>query len=173
MHDKVKIEDGIRKQEDEQFAQEHAEDARWEMACATKFYIPGYPDPERLCALAWEYRRTQRGRKRIIRRTRRTWPTLRELKLATAIDERIIKKIIKSLRPMKGEIIKAVRNKFSKRGAIPLRYGPRLIVGVLKEFVDRLPEFPIDDRGKKRLQRTTLLVKRAFAARLGCSRSST
>jgi hypothetical protein len=57
---------------------------------------------------------------------RTTLPTLQELNLATAIPERVIKKIIKRLRPKKGEIIKAVRNKFSKLGAIPLRLANRL-----------------------------------------------
>jgi hypothetical protein len=156
-------EDRIRDQEDNRIAQEGAEDERSRMSWATKYYTPDAPDGFLLCSLAWEYRKQRRF-------IRRTWPTLRELNLATAIDERVIKKIIKSLRPMKGETIKAVRNKFSKRGGIPLRYGPRLIVGVLKEFVDRLPEFPIDDGEEKRLRRTALLVKRGFAARLGCSR---
>ena len=100
-------------------------------------------------------------------------PTLQELNLATAIPERVIKKIIKRLRPKKGEIIKAVRNKFSKLGAIPLRYAPRLVIGVLNEFVTRLLEFPIDDEERKGLRRTALLVKQAFAARLGRSRRST
>jgi hypothetical protein len=96
---------------------------------------------------------------------------LRELNLATAIPERTLTKIIKKLQPKKGEVIRArLRHKFSKRGVLPLRYGPRLIVGVLGEFVDRLPEFPIDDGEGKRLQKTALLVKRAFAARWGCSR---
>jgi len=44
---------------------------------------------------------------------------------------------------------------------------------VLNEFVTRLLEFPIDDEERKRLRRTALLVKQAFAARLGRSRRST
>ena len=165
------IEDGIRKQQDEQFAQEHAEDARWKMAWATKFYTPSAPDGQLLCALAWEYRRPRLGQKRIIRRTRRTWPTLRELNLATAIPERTLKKIIKSLQPKKGEITEeSLRHKFSRRGAMPLRCGPRLVVGVLNEFLNRLPEFAIQSEEQKQLRRTALLVKRAFAARWGRSR---
>jgi hypothetical protein len=143
------------------------------MAHSTKFYTPGAPDGQLLCILAWEYRKRQRV-------IRRTWPTLRELNLATAIPERTLKKIIKNLRPQKDEMTKEPRivpltfdhsrRKSSRRGATPLRYGPRLIVGVLDEFMDRLLEFPIDDREQKRLRRTALLVKRAFAARWGCSR---
>jgi hypothetical protein len=152
------IEDRIRKQNDEQFAQEHAEDARYGMARATKFYTPDAPDGVLLCALAWEYRKQHKF-------IRRMWPSLRE---------RTLKKIIKSLRPKKGEIIKEpLRHKFVRRGTVPLRYGPRLIIGVLNEFVNRLPEFPMDDEQRKRLRKTALLVKRASAARLGHSRPIT
>jgi len=106
------IEDRIRKQQDEQFAQEHAEDACWKMACAKKFCTPSAPDGWLLWALAWE----RRKRQRVIRRT---WPTLRELNLATAIPERTLTKIIKRLQPKKGEIIRGpLRHKFSKRGAL-------------------------------------------------------
>jgi hypothetical protein len=99
---------------------------------------------------------------------------LRELKLATAIPERTLQKIIKSLRPARGEIIKEpLRHKFSRRGAVPLRYGPRLVIGVLNEFVNRLPEFPMDDEQRNQLRKTALVVKRAFVARLNASRRST
>jgi hypothetical protein len=163
--------DRIRKQEDERIAQEHAEDARMRMSWATKHYTPDAPDGVLLCVLAWEYRRSPRGHRRIIRGT---LPTLRELNVATAIPERTLKKIIKDLRPTKGEIVRLpLRHKFSRRGALPLRYGPRLVIGVLNEFLNRLPEFPIDDAERKRLRKTALLVKRAFAARLNPSLRST
>jgi hypothetical protein len=159
-------EDQEHERENERIAKENAEDARYRMAWANKFCTPDAPDGVLLCALVWEYRKQ--------RFIRRTWPTLRELKLATAIPERTLKKTIKSLRPKKGEIIKLpLRHKFSRRGAMPLRYGPRLVVSVLDEFVNRLPEFPMDDEQRKRLRKTALLVKRAFAARMGHSRSST
>jgi hypothetical protein len=160
------IEHRIPKQEDDRFAQEHAEDGRWRMSWATKYHTPDAPDGVLLCGLAWEYRKQRRF-------IRRTWPTLRELKLATAIPERTLRKIIKRLQPKKGEIIKeSLRHKFSRRGAMPLRYAPRLVIGVLNEFLNRLPEFPIDDAERKRLRKTALLVKRAFAARLNPSRRS-
>ena len=157
------IEERIREQQGERIAQEHAEHARWEMAWVTKFYTPDMPDDVGLSALAWEYRKRQRL-------IRRTWPTLRELKLATAIPERTLKKIVLSLRPKKGEIVKEpLRHKFSRRGAVPLRYGPRLVVGVLNEFLNRLPEFPIDEGERKRLRKIAFLVKRAFVAKLAHS----
>jgi hypothetical protein len=157
------IEGRKQKEEDERITKEIAEDARLSEARTSKFYTPDAPDGYWLCALAWQYRKQRRF-------IRRTWPTLRELKFATAIPERTLKKIIKSLRPKKGEIIKLpLQHKFSRRGALPLRYGPRLIVDVLREFIDRLPEFPIYDRERKQLRKTALLVKRAFAVRLGCS----
>jgi hypothetical protein len=121
--------------------------------------------------LAWEYRRSPRGHRRIIRRM---WPTLRELKVATAIPERTLKELIKRLRPTKDEIVRlSLRHKFSRRGALPLRYGPRLIIGVLNEFLNRLPQFSIDNDERRQLRKTALLVKRAFAAQLGYSRQST
>ena len=157
------IEGRKQKEEDERITKEIAEDARLSKARTSKFYTPDAPDGFLLCSLAWEYRKRRKF-------TRKTWPTLRELNLATAIPERTLKKIIKSLQAKKGEIIKLpLRHKFSRRGALPLRYGPRLIVGVLREFIDRLPEFPVNDRERKQLRKTALLVKRAFAARLGCS----
>ena len=95
--------------------------------------------------------------------------------MATAIPERALQKIIKNLRPKKTETTKeprilrrtfdASRRRFSWRGAVPLRYAPRLVIGVLNEFLNRLPEFPMDDHERKQLRKTALLVKRAFAAR--------
>lgn len=161
------IESVNREKEDKRIAKEIAEDARLSKARTSKFYTPDAPDGYWLCALAWEYRKQRRY-------IRRTWPTLRELKFATAIPERTLKKIVRSLRPKKDEIVKfPLRHRFSRRGVLPLRYAPRLIVGVLNEFVDCLPQFPIDDGERKRLRKTALLVKRAFAARMGRSRRST
>jgi hypothetical protein len=158
------IEDQNYNRESERIAKETAEDERVRMSGATKYYTPDAPDGYWLCALAWEYRRTPRSQRRIVRTT---WPTLRELKLATAVPERTIKNVISDLRPKNGEIVKEpLRHKFSRRGAVPLRYGPRLVIGVLNEFLNRLPEFLIDDGERKRLRKTALLVKRAFAARL-------
>ena len=170
--------------ENERIAKEIAEDARRGMARATKYYTPDTPDPVLLWGLAWETRHKKPSPEEFKEfgwsawkhRTviRKTWPTLRALNLATAIPERRLKKIIKSLRPRKREIIREpLRHKFSRRGAVPLRYGPRLVVGVLDELVNRLPEFPIDDRERNQLRKTALVVKRAFVARLNASRRST
>jgi hypothetical protein len=161
-------EDRIRDQEDNRIAQERAEDERLRMSWSTKYYTPDAPDGFLFCNLAWDYRRSATKRRRFIRRT---WPTLRELKLATALDERTLKNIISDLRPKNGEVVKEpLRHKFSRRGAVPLRYGPRLVIGVLNEFERRLPEFPVSDEERKLIRKTALLVKRAFAARLGPSR---
>jgi hypothetical protein len=81
----------------------------------------------------------------------------------------VIKKIIANLRPNKGEIVKKpLRRKSSRCGAVPLRYGPRLVIGVLNEFVNRLQDFSLGNEEQKQLRKTALLVKRAFAARLNC-----
>jgi hypothetical protein len=107
-------EDQKHERENERIAKEFA-DARYGLARASKFCTTDTPDGVLLCALAWEYRKQRRF-------IRRTWPSLRELKLATAIPERPLKKIIKSLRPTRGESIKeSFRHKFSRRGAVPLR----------------------------------------------------
>jgi len=179
------IEDRNYQRENERVAKEIAEDERWGMARATKYYTPDAPDPVQLSGLAWETRHKKPSPEEFKRIgwsawkhwtvIRESWPTLRELKLATAIPERELKKIVRDLRPKKGEIIKeSLRHKFSSRGAVPLRYGPRLVVGVLDEFLNRLPEFRIDDQERKQqLRKTALLVKRAFVARLNASRRST
>jgi hypothetical protein len=185
-----KIEDRNYQRENERLAKEIAEDARWGMARATKSYTPNAPDPVLLWALAWETRHKKPSPEEFKQFgwsawkhwtvIRETWPTLRELKMATAIPERVLKRTIKNLRPQKKEMTKEPRivplvfdpsrRKFSRHGAVPWRYGPRLVIGVLNEFVNRLQEFPIHDTERKGLRKTALLVKRAFAARLGCSR---
>ena len=57
-HDKVKLRTGFESNEDERIVQEHAEDARWKMSWATKYYTPDAPDAFLLCGLAWEYSKT-------------------------------------------------------------------------------------------------------------------
>jgi hypothetical protein len=152
------VEDWNYERENKRIAKERAEDARWRMACTSKFYTPDVPDAGLLLGLAWKWRH------------KKSWPTLRELKLAVAIPERLIRKIIKRLRPKKGEIIKgSLRHKFSRRGAVPLHYGPRLVIGVLHEFLGRLSEFPIDDEERKRLRKSALTVKRSLASKLSSS----
>jgi hypothetical protein len=172
------------KRENERIAKDIAEDERWRLARSTKFHTPDVPDAGLLCALAWESHSKKPSKEEFERLgwsawkhwliTRKTWPTLRELKLATAIWEPELKKIITDLRPKKGEIIKqSLRHKFSGRGAVPLRYGPRLVIGVLNELLNRLQEFSMEDAERAGLRKTILSIKRAFAARLGYSRRST
>jgi hypothetical protein len=169
------------KRENERIAKDIAEDERWRLARSTKSHTPDVPDAGLLCALGWESHSKKPSNEEFERLgwsawkhwlvTRKTWPTLRELKLATAIREPELKKIITDLRPKKGEIIKqSLRHKFSGCGAMPRRYGPRLVIGVLNEFVNRLSEFPIADKEREELRKTVLSVKRAFAAKLGHSR---
>jgi hypothetical protein len=178
------IEDRNYKRENERIAKEIAEDARRGMAHATRFYTPDAPDAPLLSALAWESRHKKPSPEEfklfgwsawkhwlVICKT---WPTLRELKLATAIPELELKKIMRDLRPKKAEIIKeSLRHKFRRHGAMPLRYGPRLVLGVLNKLLNRLREFSIEDEEREGLRKTILSVKRAFAARLGHSRRST
>jgi hypothetical protein len=111
-------------------------------------------------------------RQRIIPTDPTAWPTLRELKLATAMPERTIKGIIANLRPTprQAEIVTIpLRQMFNRCGAMPQRYGPRLVIGVLNEFVNRLPEFQIDDKERKRLRK----IARGIVSGFSHSRSST
>jgi hypothetical protein len=183
-------EDRKYQQESERIAKEIAEDERLSLALFSKFHTPDAPDAIRLRALAWEVRHRKpspEGFKQFgwsawkhWQVIRETWPTLRELKMATAIPERVIEKIIKNLRPQKNETTKEPRiiplvfdpsrGKSVRRGAVPWRYGPRLVIGVLNEFVNRLREFRIDEGERNQLRKTALLVKRAFVARLNRSR---
>jgi hypothetical protein len=50
------VEDRNYKIENERTAKERAEDVRWTMARANKFWTPDFPDAGLLCGLAWEYR---------------------------------------------------------------------------------------------------------------------
>jgi hypothetical protein len=110
--------------------------------------------------------------RRLIPNDPTTWPTLRELKLATAIPERIIKKIVASSAPKKAEIVrKPLRHLFSKRGAPPKRYGPRLVLSVLNEFLKRLPSYSMGDAEREHARKAAMTTKRSLAAKLASSRS--
>jgi hypothetical protein len=105
-----------------------------------------------------------------------SWATLRELKLATAIPERSLKRIIVDLRPKTGEIVTVQRrHKFMKRGACPKRYGPRLVIGILGKFVNHLMlgSFQIDDVERQRLRKIAVTGKRSLTSKLGYFRSIT
>ena len=96
-----------------------------------------------------------------------SWPTLRELKMATGIDERSLKQMIAALQPAKGEIVRvARRRRFAERGAWPKRFAPRIVIGVLKEFRRQWSTAPdmIEEDRKRVLDRTTGVI-RSLAAK--------
>jgi len=112
----------------ERIAKEDARRTRHDRARVKRSITPNEPDAGRVHQL-----------KRIIQTDPTSWPTPRELKLATAMPERTIKKIIANLRPTptQCEIVTIpLRHKFSGRGAMPQRYGPRLVIAVLNEFCE-------------------------------------
>jgi hypothetical protein len=159
------IDDGFHERRNERIATLLAESDRFSKAVRSRFISADAPDLGMLLRL-----------REIIPNDPTTWPTLRELKLATAIPERTIKRSVANLRPKprKAEIIKVpLRHTFNKQGAMPLRYGPRLVVGVLNDFMNRLPEFRVDDKAQKRLGKAVGQAKRALIARMNRSRSST
>lgn len=151
---------------DVRIAQDLAQLRRQEKARVNPSLTPAEPDPGVLNDL----------RLRIIPSDSATWATLLELALATGIRQRVIRGIIANLRPApsQAEIVTTpFRHKFRSRGAVPKRYGPRLVIGVLNEFLNRLPKFPIDNEGQKRLRKITMRTQMAIASRFNRSRSST
>ena len=76
--------------------------------------------------------------------------------------------------PTQAEIVAIpLRHKFRRCGAMPQRHGPRLVIGVLNEFVNRLSEFPIADEDQKRLRKIAMRARAGIASRFSRSRSST
>jgi hypothetical protein len=136
----------------ERIAKERAWMKRHDQARVNRFVTADEPDAGMLHDL----------RKRIIPTDPTTWPTLRELKLATAMPERTIKRIIANLRPTPRQaetVTMPLRQIFNRCGAVPRRYGPRLVIGVFNEFVNRLQEFQIDDKERKRLRKIATRVQ--------------
>jgi hypothetical protein len=151
---------------DAQIAQDLAQLRRQEKARANPSMTPAEPDPGVLNDL----------RLRIIPSHSATWATLLELALATGIRQRVIRGIIANLRPApsQAEIVTTpFRHKFRSRGAVPKRYGPRLVLAVLNEFVNRLPQFPIAYEDQKRLRKIAMRTRMVIASRFSRSRSST
>jgi hypothetical protein len=134
--------------------------ARNSKARRSRFITPDDPDTGRLTYL------------RLIKpNDPTTWPTLRELKIATAIPERTIQKVVASVRSKEAEIVRIpLRHKFAgiRRGAFPKRYGPRLVLAVLETFVDSLRTGAVGNESRK----TAMIVKRALTSKLSRSRSS-
>jgi hypothetical protein len=139
------IEDRNHKRDNEQIAKGLAEHLRLHRASRSKFVTPDVPDAVLLSRLDG-------------------WRTLRELKLATAMSERQIKKIIHRLGPKKAEIVDEPRRKFSRRGKMPKVYAPRLVSGVLNEFLKRLPHYPIIDEERERCRKAAMATMHVLAA---------
>jgi hypothetical protein len=100
----------------------------------------------------------------------RTWPTLADLKLATAISRKELQKIIANSQPQTSEIPAPLR--IRKRGALLKRYHTRLVLIVLEEFLKRLRDLPISDAEKQTFRETAMTVKRALTFKLSRSCSS-
>ncbi len=119
------IDEGELAAQNKQIAEENGVIYRADRAKTQRFVTPDNPDLDSLYAL-----------KRVMANDPTTWPTLRELKLATLLPERRIEKIVAALSPNKNEIVRiALRQKFRKGGAFPKRFAPRLVCGVLQEFL--------------------------------------
>jgi hypothetical protein len=101
---------------------------RREKARVNRFITPDTPDADVLNDL----------RQRISPADPATWASLRELKMATAIPERSLQRIIADLRPDKSEVVIVPwRHRFAKTGAFPKRFAPRIVIGVLRAVRDQ------------------------------------
>jgi len=157
------INDGTRVRRNERNVKEIAESARFCKAIRTRFVTPDAPDSGGLLRF-----------RRIRPSDPSTWPTVRELKLATAIPERVIQKIVATLRPLESEIVTIpLRHSFSRRGAVPKRYHPRFVLAVLDLFVSCLPAYSVKNEELKRLHQSAMKVKRALMLKLRASGSNT
>jgi hypothetical protein len=141
---------------DDAIAQEQAEIARHDEAWRNRFVAPDQPDVGMLNEL-----------RRIMPTDPASWPTLRELKMATAIGERSLEQMIAALQPAKVEIVRvARRRRFAERGAWPKRFAPRIVVGLLKEFRRLLSLAPdISEETRKRMLDLTAGMIRSLAAK--------
>jgi hypothetical protein len=111
---------------EERYIREWAQMNRDSRAHRNRHVLPERPDPSRLIFLAARIRPNQPM----------TWPTLKELKLATGLSERTIRQIIKSNRPKKSELIFKT----------PKRFDLRLVLGVVEKFLERLADVQMDQK---------------------------
>lgn len=147
--------------QNDQIAAENAVIYRADRAKKERYVTPDNPDLDSLHAL-----------KRVMVNDPTTWPTLRDLKLATALPERRLEKIVAALSPNKNEIVRiALRQRFRKGGAFPKRFAPRLVYGVLQEFLNVLSSDSSRNNAKREpAKQAALAVKRSLAARMAAFR---
>ena len=104
-----------------------------------------------------------------------TWPTLLELKMATAMSEKTLRKFIGGFPPelVKSEIVRGNLRRLGKGGALLNRYGPRVVLAVVEEFLKRLPNYPIEQAERNLLRKIAMTIKRALTFKLSRWCSST
>jgi hypothetical protein len=133
---------GDKKERDARYTNELEQLAWQQKARLNRFITPDKPDAGVLNDLWHRIKSTDPA----------TWATLRELKLATAMPERAVRTIILKSEPKTREIVNVpFRPKWTKRGACPKRYAPRLVIAVLREFLTRLSAIAVSDE-KERLR---------------------
>jgi len=165
------IDDATGPERTERRINEMAEMRRHSRALRERFVTPGKPDSTMLLRL-----------RRLRPHDATTWPTLLDLKMATAFLEPKIKTILAKLhpKPANGEITKpplrhvfTTRGAGSKRGALPKRYHPRLVLAVINVFIRDLADYPIRDEERKCVREVAMTVKRALTQQLRASDPST
>jgi hypothetical protein len=146
----------VRDDETERFLEDHARTERECAALLKRSVTPYVPSHDELIRL-----------RKVRPSDSRTWPTLTDLKLATAISEKEIRRIIANSRPQTLEIAAPIRRR--KQGALPKRFHPRLVLVVLEEFVKQLRDFPIKSAERTRFRQIGMTVKRALSSKLARS----
>lgn len=149
-------ETGRYERQNERIARMHAELARHDKALRTRFVTPDEPDAEWLSKL-----------QKIRPEQPSSWATLRVLKFATGMPERAIWRMIMRAEPQEYEIcVVGRRPVYQKRGGLPKRYAPRLVVVVLDEFITRATP-------KSVIRRKAAVVKRVLSRKIADSARTT
>ena len=155
--------DGAHERTNEKLAQEHADMDRFANALRLR-----HATPHKAAAWLLDELRQIKGHDVA------TWPTLRHLKLATAMSERTIAQVVSQLKPNPGEVrVVSWRPVYQKRGHPPKRFAPRLVIGVIDFYMNDLENAPLDTQQKNALLASAARLKKSLAQKIRLSVSGT
>jgi hypothetical protein len=90
------------------------------------------------------------------------------------MSERTITKVILRLEPKSGEICVAkCRPRYQKKGGLPKRFAPRLVLGVINVFETDLENAPLDIQEKQAAREWIIKLKRSLCHKIRGSVSGT
>jgi hypothetical protein len=151
--------DGAHEKMNERLVQEQADMDRFTNSLRTRHVTPNRPSP-------WLLPQLLQMKAADIT----TWPTLRILKLITGMSERTITKVIRRLEPKSGEICVAkCRPRYQKKGGLPKRFAPRLVLGVIKVFESDLENAPLNLKEKQEARGWITTLKRSLCHKVRTS----